>query len=125
MFAKMKEMSAKMAKMEAENKAYMSEFESLKSFKKSADEARFSYEVESTLKEVATVMPSEEIEKARTESVNFSVENIDGWKNAVKAKAFTFAKPSDKKNTKTEEIVGRWAFGVDSVETKESLWVKK
>ncbi len=103
----------------------VSNFESLKSFKKSADEARFSYEVESTLKEVATVMPLEEIEKARTESVNFSVENIDGWKNAVKAKAFTFAKPSDKKNTKTEELVGRWAFGVDSVETKESLWVKK
>ncbi len=123
MFAKMKEMSAKMAKMEAENKAYMSEFESLKSFKKSADEARFSYEVESTLKEVETVMPSEEIEKARTESVNFSVENIDAWKNAVKAKAFTFAKPSDKKNTKPE-LVSRWAFGVDSVETKESLWKK-
>ena len=123
MFAKMKEMSAKMAKMEAENKAYMSEFESLKSFKKSADEARFSYEVESTLKEVETVMPSEEIEKARTESVNFSVENIDAWKNAVKAKAFTFAKPSDKKNTKPE-LVSRWAFGVDNVETKESLWKK-
>lgn len=123
MFAKMKEMSAKMAKMEAENKAYMSEFESLKSFKKSADEARFSYEVESTLKEVETVMPSEEIEKARIESVSFSVENIDAWKNAVKAKAFTFAKPSDKKNTKPE-TVSRWAFGVDNVETKESLWKK-
>lgn len=121
MFAKMKEMSAKMAKMEAENKAYMSEFESLKSFKKSADEARFSYEVESTLKEVETVMPSDEIEKARTESVNFSVENIDAWKNAVKAKAFTFAKPSDKKNTKPE-LVSRWAFGVDTVEPKDSLW---
>lgn len=123
MFAKMKEMSAKMAKMEAENKAYMSEFESLKSFKKSANEARFSYEVESTLKEVETVMPSEEIEKARTESLNFSVDNIDAWKNAVKAKAFTFAKPSDKKNTKPE-LVSRWAFGFDNVETKESLWKK-
>lgn len=122
MFAKMKEMSAKMAKMEAETKAYMSEFESLKSFKKSADEARFSYEVESTLKEVEAVMPSEEIEKARSESVNFSVDNIDAWKNAVKAKAFTFAKPSDKKNTKPE-LVSRWAFGVN-VESKESLWKK-
>lgn len=124
MFAKIKEMSAKIAKMEAENKAYMSEFESLKSFKKSADEARFSYEVESTLKEVEAVMPSEEIEKARTESVNFSVDNIDAWKNAVKAKAFVFAKPSDKKNTKPE-LVNRWAFGVDSkVDSGNNIWVK-
>ena len=49
--------------------------------------------------------------------------NIDAWKNAVKAKAFTFAKPSDKKNIKLE--TPRWAFGVSNIEAKESLWVKK
>ena len=123
MFAKMKEMSAKMAKMEAENKAYMSEFESLKSFKKSADEARFSYEIESTLKEVEAVMPSEEFEKARSEATNFSLETVDAWKNAVKAKAFTFSKPETKKN-KEEQVAPRWAFNVETNQTKESLWKK-
>jgi hypothetical protein len=124
MFAKMKEMSAKMAKMEAENKAYMSEFESLKSFKKSADEARFSYEIESTLKEVEAVMPSEEFEKARSEATNFSLETVDAWKNAVKAKAFTFSKPETKKN-KEEQVAPRWAFNVNQIESKESVWTKK
>lgn len=123
MFAKMKEMSAKMAKMETENKAYMSEFESLKSFKKSADEARFSYEIESTLKEVEAVMPSEEFEKARSEATNFSLETVDAWKNAVKAKAFTFSKPETKKN-KEEQVAPRWAFNVETNQTKESLWKK-
>lgn len=124
MFAKMKEMSAKMAKMEAENKAYMSEFESLKSFKKSADEARFSYEIESTLKEVEAVMPSEEFEKARSEATNFSLETVDAWKNAVKAKAFTFSKPETKKN-KEEQIAPRWAFNVETNQGKDNMWIKK
>lgn len=123
MFAKMKEMSAKMAKMEEENKAYMAEFESLKSFKKSSDEARFSYEVESTLTEVGAVMPADEIEKARAESVDFSVETIDAWKNAVKAKAFTFSKPESKETKK--QIAPRWAFNVDTNQTKETLWKKQ
>lgn len=123
MFAKMKEMSCKMEKMEAENKAYMEEFEALRTFKKTSDEARFAFEVESTLKEVESVMPSEELDMAKKESFNFNLSNVDIWKNAVKAKAFTFATPQDKKINK-DKSVPRWAYELGNTNTKESLWKK-
>jgi hypothetical protein len=123
MFAKMKMMSSKMAKMAEENKAYMSmkeEFESLKAFKKSVEEARFSFEVESTLKEVEPVMPKEELEKAREESKNFSLENIDGWKNGVKAKAYTF---SSGKSKEIKNEIPRWSYNIETKGgSKEALW---
>lgn len=123
MFAKMKMMSSKIAKMAEENKAYMSmkeEFESLKSFKKSVEESRFSFEVESTLKDVEAVMPKDEMDKAREESKNFSLDTIDGWKNGVKAKAFTFSsgKPKEIKNE-----IPRWSFNIETVNSsKKELW---
>jgi hypothetical protein len=123
MFACLKEMSAKMSKMEESNKAYMAEFESLKSFKKSIEDAKFGFEVESTLKEVENSMPVEEIEKAREESAKFSLETIDGWKNAVKAKAFSFSKTADKKD-KTP-ITPRWMYDVNTSQSKDNMWVKK
>jgi hypothetical protein len=122
MFAKMKMMSSKLAKMAEENKAYMSmkeEFESLKSFKKSVEESRFSFEVEATLKDVEAVMPKDEMDKAREESKSFSLETIDGWKNGVKAKAFTFSagKPKDIKNE-----IPRWTFNIETKGKEEALW---
>ena len=125
MFAKMKSMNSKMCKMAEENKAYMSikeEFEALKSFKKSVEESRFSFEVESTLKDVEAVMPRDEMDKARDESKNFSLDTIDGWKNGVKAKAFTFSSknPKDVKNQ-----IPRWNYdiGTNSGKNKDTTWI--
>ena len=123
MFAKMKMMSSKIAKMAEENKAYMSmkeEFEALKSFKKSVEESRFSFEVESTLKDVEAVMPKDEMDKAREESKNFSLDTIDGWKNGVKAKAFTF---SSGKSKEVKNEIPRWSFNIETKgNEKDALW---
>ncbi len=123
MFAKMKKMACKMEKMAEENKAYMSmkeEFEALKSFKKSVEESRFSFEVESTLKDVEAVMPKDEMEKAREDSKNFSLDTIDAWKNGVKAKAFTF---SSGKSKEVKNEIPRWSFNIEtSNSSKKELW---
>ena len=121
MFAKMKRFESLISKMSESQKAYMAENEELKKFKKSIEEQRFSYEVEITLKEVGEVMPQDEVEKSREESKNFSLENVDTWKNSVKAKAFTFASTSKDKKDKKPELQ-KWAFNIDVTQNKESLW---
>ena len=120
MFAKMKRFEAMISKMSESQKAYMAEFEALKEFKKNIEGQKFSYEVESTLRDVLDIMP-DEIEKFREESKQFSLDNLESWKNSVKAKAFTFS--SNKKDKKVEEIPQKWAYDlkVDS-QTKDSLW---
>jgi hypothetical protein len=69
-----------------------SELENLRNFKKGVETEQFNFAVEATLNEVSEIMPKGEIELAREESKKFSLETIDIWKNAVKAKAFTFVK---------------------------------
>jgi hypothetical protein len=41
-------------------------------------------------------MPKVEIDTAREESLTYSIDTIDAWKNHVKAKAFTFSKLENK-----------------------------
>jgi len=99
MFSKMKEMSEKVKafdKMKTDNEAYMSENEDLKKFKSDIYAEKFSYEVEHTLQEVSDTMPKAELDLAREESLKYSLENVDAWKNLVKAKAFTFSKSETK-----------------------------
>jgi hypothetical protein len=120
MAAEKEEMSARMAKMEEENKAYMAENEQLKTYKNSVEMSRFAFEVDSTLKEVEEFMPQTEMTTLREESKNFNMENIEGWKNAVKAKAFTFSK-----NTNRDENEGILRSGFPFVGKKENsdfLW---
>lgn len=84
----------KMCKMAEEMKsktdAYMSENQALKEFKADIESKQFAFEVETVLSEVSKTMPKDEIEKAREDSVNFSIESIDAWKNKTKAIAFGF-----------------------------------
>lgn len=98
MCGKMAKMAEDLEKAKSDNEAYMGQNKELKEFKAEVEMARFSAEVEMTLNEVADTMPKSEIETAREESKNFTIDNITAWKNGVKAKAFTFAKdkkPSD------------------------------
>ncbi len=111
MYAKMQKMSAdmtmcngQMAKMAEENTAYMAENDELKKFKADIESKQFEYEVNYTLKEVEMDVPKEEFAELREQAKNFTLANIDGWKNAVKAKAFSFAKSKPKENGQT--IIG-------------------
>ena len=102
MYAKMcdmkamsEKMSEDMEKMAEQNKAYMAENEELKKFKADVEMNQFRMAVESTIKEIEmnenVKMPKEEYDQIREDAKNFSLETIDAWKNAAKAKAFTFS----------------------------------
>lgn len=84
---------AKMAEIEEREKAYMAEVEELKKFKSDVEKQRFEFEVDTTLKEVenAVNMPKEEMSALKEKSAEFSMDNIEAWKNLVKARAFSFA----------------------------------
>jgi hypothetical protein len=120
MGCRMSQMAKSFAKMLEAQKVYLAENEELKKFKSSVEEAKFSFEVENTLNEISTYVPKEEIEKAKEESKNFSLENIDAWKNSVKAMAFTFSKSKDEKEEKKPE---RWNYSFETKTTKDELWV--
>jgi len=101
-----------------ELKATISE---LQEFKKTYEEEKMNFEVESTLKDVSeNGMPKDEVEKMREESKEYSLETVETWKNLVKAKAYSFSK-EDKK----EEGITRMAMPFDNQSKsnkKKSPW---
>lgn len=101
MIASLKEemsvMQEKMSKLESDLTSFSEENTKLKEFKASIEKQNKNFEIETTLKEVVGVLPKEDIDAFRTSSENFSLENIDAWKNEVKAKAFNFSKNIEKK----------------------------
>ena len=101
MIASLKEemstMQEKMSKLESDLNSFCEENIKLKEFKASIETQNKNFEVETTLKEVTDVLPKEDIDAFRMSSENFSLENIDAWKNEVKAKAFNFSKNIEKK----------------------------
>jgi hypothetical protein len=104
---KVKEFSAleeKIVNLEGELKTYSDELESLREFKANYDTSLFEAEVESTFAEVVDDMPKEEVEKFRAEAKNYTIENIQDWKNQVHAKAYTYTKggKSEKKHIRID-----------------------
>ena len=97
-FAKMCKMAEDLKKAEEDKDAYMSENEGLKKFKADIEAKQFAFEIESTLKDVVDTMPKDKVDEAREDSKNFSLDNVDAWKNKVRADAFSYSKdkkPSD------------------------------
>jgi hypothetical protein len=107
----------KMSKMEEDSKAYMSENEELKKFKADIESKQFEFEVASTLKEVEFEIPNVEMAELKEDAKNFSIYTIEGWKNKVKATAFSFSK-----KTKEDKVfsVGLPFAGNDN--KNKSLW---
>jgi hypothetical protein len=94
----------------------------LKEYKAEISKQQFDFAVNSTLKEIETTVdiPSGDIDELRELSVDFSIETIDGWKNAAYAKAFTFAKKGN-----TDEIkVPRYAINqlYPNSKASQGLW---
>jgi hypothetical protein len=86
------ELTEKLSKTEADMTVYMEENTKLKEFKVNIEKQNKEFAVETTLKDVISVLPQEEIDACRLSAENFSLENIDIWKNEVQAKAFKFSK---------------------------------
>ena len=119
LYAKICEMSEKADK---DKEAYLSENESLKEFKADIEAKQFAFEVEATLSEVSDTMPKDKIAEHREDSKNFSLENIDAWKNKVKAVAFSYAKekkPSDNIN----RVAMPWLNSTKSASNFDNGWL--
>ena len=103
MISYMVQASAKVADLSEKFKAYSEENKSLREFKQNIENKQKQYEVDAVLKEAFDAgMPEDELENCRTEAVNFSLDQIDSYKNMVKAKAFKyFGKRRDNKKNVT------------------------
>ena len=113
----------KMSKEYEEDKtAYLAENTELKKFKSEIEGKQFEFEVESTLNEISDTMPKDKIIECREDSRNFSLDNVDIWKNKVKALAFSYTKdnkPSDGIN----RIAISWINGSRKENSIENGWL--
>ena len=88
----MSDLQEKFSKIETDMNTCIEENTQLKKFKTDIEKQNKEFSVESTLKEVINILPSEEVDACRLSAEKFSLEDIDIWKNEVKAKAFNFSK---------------------------------
>ena len=122
MFAKMCKMQEQIDRMAEESKTYMTENSELKEFKSEIEKAKFEIEIDATLKELkeSVEISTSELDAMREKSAEFSLADIDVWKNECKAKAFPL-------KSKREKVAGvnraGFPFVNDGVR-RESIWDK-
>jgi hypothetical protein len=123
-YKKMAKMQAKLAKLADDSKAYMSENEALRKFKADVEASKLAYEVGKTMEEVkaSVELPKEQEEALMEESKKFSLANIDGWKNHVKAVAFECVKKDGKKSKEPEVIKYALTWNIAEAKKGDSLW---
>lgn len=119
MFCKMQKMSKLFADMKKKHDEMMAENEELKKFKAKVEEDKFVFEIATVMSEVKEDMPKEEFEALQEKSKEFSLENVDLFKNLARAKAFEFSKGKKKNN---DDIVRHALPVVTNKENKKSLW---
>ncbi len=119
----LKESYVTVSQMASEHTKAMAELESLRTYKKSTEEEKFAFEIDSVLAEAKDAgMPEEEINTFKEEAKTYSLEGIDEFKNKVKAKAFAFAR-SQKQDDKEEESFVRIALPFQEQKPKaDPLW---
>jgi FtsZ-binding cell division protein ZapB len=86
------DISQKFSTLETEHNALKEETEKLRKFKSDIETQNKKFAVESTLKDVADILPEDAMKECRDSAEKFSLDDIDIWKNEVKAKAFNFSK---------------------------------
>ncbi len=99
MFAKMCKMAADLEDIKKDRDVHMAKESELQGKFAELEKQKFATEIEVTLQEVSDTMPKDEIESCRADSLNFSMESVDAWKNKVKALAFTHTKKVKKDST--------------------------
>jgi hypothetical protein len=125
MYGKMCKMKSFMEKKDEEsrktkedNESYMAELKELREFKSNIEKKDFELAVLSFIEEVRSDIPKEKLEELVAESGKYTFDTIDGWKNIVKATAYTFAKSKDE-----NEGIIKIGLPFDKKETKKtSLW---
>lgn len=77
----------------------------LQEYKQNIESEKLNFEVQKTLNDVLSKcpdMPTSEVDALRENAKEFSLDNLDVWKNAVKAKAWTYA---TKETHKKDDVV--------------------
>ena len=88
LFEMIKERDISIKDFENKIQEFDSKLEELKSFKFSVDEAEFNKQVEETISSVAHALSEDEISILLETSKDYSLENIDMWKNVAMANAY-------------------------------------
>ena len=96
---KMKELLGNLDSEKKEKEAFMAEFSQLKEYKESKEKAEFSTQIASIMMDVSEDVPEEELKKLQEDSVNYSLETVDAFKNKVKSIAYEFSKSKKEKNS--------------------------
>jgi len=107
-YQKMCKMAEDLKKAQEDKDAYMAVNDDLKKFKADVEARQFAFEIETTLSEVSEVLSKEDVNQARENSKNYSLENIAGWKNEVKAMAFSANKDSKKPDDGINRFANSW-----------------
>lgn len=121
MLSHMQETSKIMANALKENKKFAEENKALKAFKFNVETERKDFEVKVVLQEAFEAgMPQAQLAECEAEAKNFSLENIDQYKNMVKAKAFQYF--GQRKQEQDDGVI-RMAFPFNEKQNAEpSLW---
>jgi len=110
-------------KFQDENKQLKLDNENLQKFKSDIETKQFEFIVNSVLKEIedSVEIPETTLEEMKTRSREFTLENIDVWKNECLASAFSFTvKDKDLKKEKIEQYGFPWGTIKDG--KKHSVW---
>jgi hypothetical protein len=106
MFATLQQYTAKLntinAQLETANsqiEILSAENEDLKQYKQDVEDRKFNFEVDAELEEVKDFVPAKVINELREQSKEYNLSNLDGWKNIVHAKAFSYVKDDKSKDT--------------------------
>jgi len=92
-YSKFCKMQETMSKFAEEKKAYMAENEELKKFKAELEGQQKEFAINETLRDLSAsvYLPDDVKAEMKADAANYSLENIEAWKNACKAKSFDFA----------------------------------
>lgn len=104
MYAKMCKMAEKIAKMAEDNKVYLAENEDLKKRLADQEEQQKAMAVDTFMKEMAEMadISEDQMSELRKKSEEFSYDNLEQWKNYVKAFSFDLKKTDE---SKTDKII--------------------
>jgi len=120
MFVQMTEMVLTLTQMEETFAKQETEIKELKEYKEGIEKQQLEHDVSITLKEVEGVIPAEKLDELREGATKYSIENLEGWKNEVKAIAFTLTS----RNKDEEDGIVKIGLPFGGKAKKSSLWNK-
>jgi len=106
-------------KAQEDKDVYMAENAKLQEYKAGIEKKQFDSTVEYTLQEVSESLPKEEIEKAREQSKEFTLDNVLAWANDLKSLAFSYIKDNPKKKESFVRIATNYSWLPNSSETED------